>query len=71
MRKGDEQLAAQRQFEAEAQTRLDLARQKRREDKEQVEEKEVQCMHKLNSISIADVDHSEDVWKSFVDKRRH
>ncbi|KIJ58709.1 hypothetical protein HYDPIDRAFT_33920 [Hydnomerulius pinastri MD-312] len=37
LRKGDEHLASQREFEAEAQARIDAARQKRTEERERVE----------------------------------
>ena len=41
LRKGDEHLAAQRQFEFEAQAKIDAARRKRQEEKEKQEEVEV------------------------------
>lgn len=41
LRKGDEHLATQRQFESEAQAKLDAARQKRQEEKDRLEALEV------------------------------
>jgi RNA polymerase-associated protein CTR9 len=41
LRKGDEHVATQRQFEAEAQAKLDAARQRRQEDRERQETLEV------------------------------
>jgi RNA polymerase-associated protein CTR9 len=41
LRKSDEHLAAQRQFESEAQAKLDAARRKRQEEKEKQEALEV------------------------------
>ncbi|KAF8070705.1 RNA polymerase II-associated protein [Lyophyllum atratum] len=40
LRKGDEHLAAQRQFEADAQARVDAARRKRQEEKDRLEAQE-------------------------------
>jgi RNA polymerase-associated protein CTR9 len=41
LRKGDEHLASQRQFEAEGQARIDAARRKRQDEKERQEALEV------------------------------
>lgn len=41
LRKGDEHLTTQRQFEADAQAKLDAARQKRQEERERQEALEV------------------------------
>ena len=41
LKKGDEHLASQKQFEDEAQARLEAARQKRQEEKERQEALEV------------------------------
>lgn len=43
LRRGDEHLASQRAFEAEAQARLDAARQRRQEEKLRLEEVEVRA----------------------------
>ncbi|KNZ74931.1 Tetratricopeptide repeat protein 1 [Termitomyces sp. J132] len=47
LRKGDEHLAAQRQFESEAQAKIDAARRKRQEEKEKQEEVERLRMEEL------------------------
>ncbi|KAG6902757.1 hypothetical protein C0995_011905 [Termitomyces sp. Mi166 len=47
LRKGDEHLAAQRQFESEAQAKIDAARRKRQEEKEKQEEIERLRMEEL------------------------
>lgn len=44
LRKGDEHLAAQRQFEAEAQGRIEAARKKRQEEKDRQEALEVELL---------------------------
>jgi len=46
LRKGDEHLATQRQFESEAQAKIDAARQKRQEERERQEALEVSsCLY--------------------------
>lgn len=46
LRKAEEHLSNQRQFEAETQARLDAARQRRQEEKERTEALEVSvCLH--------------------------
>lgn len=56
LRKGDEHLAAQRQFEAEALGRIETARKKRQEEKERQEALEVNFLvylnHAMNFIFI-------------------
>ncbi|KAG5647061.1 hypothetical protein DXG03_001431 [Asterophora parasitica] len=47
LRKGDEHLAAQRQFEADAQAKVEVARRKRQEEKERQEEQERARMEEI------------------------
>ena len=53
LRKSEEHLAAQRQFESEAQAKLDAARQKRQEERERQEALEVRCWYLYPALSHA------------------
>jgi RNA polymerase-associated protein CTR9 len=64
LRRGDEHLATQRQFEAEAQAKLDAARQKRQEEKERLEILEASATF-LMSITFFTCYHcSVNEWRS-------
>jgi len=53
LRRGDEHLASQRAFEAEAQARLDAARQRRQEEKLRLEAAEVRANSLIHCHSCA------------------
>jgi hypothetical protein len=71
LRKGDEHLATQRQFESETQARLDAARQKRQEERERQETLEVSCVFVGGILSIVNFIRSENGWKSFGKRLRY
>ena len=57
LRKGDEHMTAQRQYEAESQAKLDAARQRRQEEKERLEALEVCFIHFSSLTTVAQFPH--------------
>ena len=72
LRKSEEHLAAQRQFEAEAQAKLEAARQKRQEERDRQEALEV-CPHHPYEVyfdAFAPL-YSKSAWKCCESRRRY
>jgi len=69
LRKADEHLATQRQFEAETQAKLSSARQRRQEEKERQEALEVSTRFRV-CLDFSHHHNSEIGWKNCDNKRR-
>lgn len=71
LRKAEEHLANQRQFEAETQSRLDAARQRRQEEKERTEALEVST-YPLHVAELKSDDlFSARAWRSSASRARN
>jgi hypothetical protein len=72
LRKSEEHLAAQRQFEAEAQAKLESARQKRQEERDRQEALEVRSQHLYEIHFDTSVPpYSKSAWKHYESRRRY
>lgn len=72
LKKGDEHLETQRQYESESKAKIDAARQKRQEERDRLEALEVifLILSSRNFLCCNSI-HSANGWKSFESKPRY
>ena len=71
LKKGEQVLTTQRQYESEAKAKIDAARQKRQEERDRLEALEVIFLILFSRNYICNSIHSTSGWKSFINKPRY